>query len=103
VVARHVPERTCVACRHQQPKRLLVRIVRAADGRVAVDPTGKRSGRGAYLCREAACWETGLRKDLLARALKTTLSSEDRSALDGQAASIVEGRSEDRQATVQKE
>ena len=104
MVARHVPERTCIACRQQRPKRLLVRIVRSVDGQVAVDPTGKRSGRGAYLCRQAACWQAGLRKDLLARALKTTLSGEDRSALEGEAARIAESRLEERDATVvQKE
>src|ERR671916_796064 len=50
---RHIPERTCVACRSPRPKRELVRVVRAPDGTVTVDDTGKKSGRGAYLCRRA--------------------------------------------------
>jgi predicted RNA-binding protein YlxR (DUF448 family) len=47
-----------------------VRIVRAPDGGVTIDPTGKRSGRGAYLCESADCWQAGLRRGVLPRALK---------------------------------
>ena len=78
---RHVPERTCIACRQARAKRALVRVVRRTDGSVAVDPTGKQSGRGAYLCQDPACWRAGLRKDVLGRALKTTIASADRDAL----------------------
>ncbi|MBC8078429.1 MAG: YlxR family protein, partial [Chloroflexales bacterium] len=51
---RHVPQRTCVACRRTDAKRGLLRLVREADGRVALDPSGKRNGRGAYLCHSPA-------------------------------------------------
>src|SRR5439155_18913344 len=47
---KHIPERSCVACDTVRPKRHLVRLVRTADGRVEVDPTWRKSGRGAYLC-----------------------------------------------------
>ncbi len=67
---RHVPQRTCVACRLTGDKRGLVRIVRAPDGSVSIDPTGKRSGRGAYLCHTPACWEAALKRGVLPRALK---------------------------------
>jgi uncharacterized protein len=80
--ARHVPQRTCVGCREEQPKRALVRIVRAADGRVAVDATGKVAGRGAYLCTRSACWAMAFERGALARALRTTLVPEDRAALE---------------------
>ena len=85
---RHVPERTCVACRTQQPKRELVRIVRTVTGDVVIDPTGKASGRGAYLCRQASCWQTGLARDSLARALKTSISPADRASLEAFAANL---------------
>ena len=88
MVQRHVPERTCVACRAPKPKRSLVRIVRRTDGSVVVDPTGKQSGRGAYLCQDPACWKAGLRKDALGRALKTTVTPVDREALERFAASL---------------
>lgn len=67
---RHVPQRTCVACRQGRAKRELVRIVRGVDGSVQVDPTGKKSGRGAYLCNQPECWAAGLTRGVLARALK---------------------------------
>ena len=67
---RHVPQRTCVACRQGRDKRDMVRIVRTVAGSVEIDPTGKKSGRGAYLCRDARCWQTGLKRGALTRALK---------------------------------
>ena|SRR5690349_14543751 len=78
---RHIPQRTCVACRSERPKREMVRIVRAPDGAVGVDPTGKRSGRGAYLCLQPNCWQTALKRHALDKALKTELSAADREAL----------------------
>jgi predicted RNA-binding protein YlxR (DUF448 family) len=59
----------------------MVRIVRAPDGAVSVDPTGKRSGRGAYLCLLPACWQQALKRRALDKALKTELSAADREAL----------------------
>ncbi len=70
---RHVPQRTCVACREQTAKRTLTRIVRTPEGSVVIDPTGKMNGRGAYLCERRDCWEKGLSKGLLARALNVEL------------------------------
>jgi len=67
---RHVPQRTCVACRQTNAKRQLVRVVRAPDGSVTIDPSGKRSGRGAYLCDALECWQAGLKRGALTRALK---------------------------------
>ena len=78
---RHIPERTCVACRSLRPKREMVRVVRAPDGAVTIDPTGKKSGRGAYVCRLRECWQTALRRKALDHALKTELAAADREAL----------------------
>ena len=52
---RKIPVRRCVGCNAQKPKRELVRVVRSPDGNVSVDLTGKKAGRGAYLCPSAAC------------------------------------------------
>src|SRR5215208_875372 len=76
--ARRTPQRTCVACRSQDGKRQLVRIVRSGEGRVEVDETGKRAGRGAYLCHRPACWQDALKKGRLDAALKVKLSADDR-------------------------
>ena len=78
---RHIPERTCVACRSLRPKREMVRVVRTTAGAVEVDPTGKRSGRGAYLCPARECWQLALQRKALERALKIELSEPDRAAL----------------------
>ena len=78
---RPTPQRTCIACRSTTGKRELVRIVRTPAGAVELDPSGKKAGRGAYLCRSADCWETGLKKDRLSNALRTTISNEDRQRL----------------------
>lgn len=81
--------RMCIACRRSDTKRGLLRLVRDPGGRVALDPTGKRAGRGAYLCHEPACWEQGLKRHALARALRIeTLQQEDREALERFAQSL---------------
>src|SRR5512135_2950811 len=54
---KHVPQRTCIACHTVRSKRDLIRIIRTTANRVEADATGKRSGRGAYLCRQRECWE----------------------------------------------
>jgi uncharacterized protein len=51
----HIPMRTCAVCREVRPKRSMTRMVRAADGSIAPDPTGKANGRGTYVCDKAAC------------------------------------------------
>ena len=78
---RHVPQRTCIACRLQEGKRELVRIVRTPDGRVEVDTTGKANGRGAYLHSDRACWEKALKRGTIAVALKITPAKDDVEAL----------------------
>ena len=80
---KHVPQRTCIACRRTDAKRGLMRLVRDAEGHVALDPTGKRTGRGAYLCHDPACWDQALKRNGLARALRIdALLPEDRLALE---------------------
>ncbi len=75
---RHVPQRTCVACRQTSAKRQLVRIVRTPDGRVTVDPSGKLSGRGAYVCELPTCRQAALKQGgPLSRALKVETIPED--------------------------
>ncbi len=87
---RHQPQRSCVACRATTAKRELVRIVRLPTGAVEVDPTGKKSGRGAYLCRRVACWEEAVKRNRISKALRITLSEESKAALRAFAATIPE-------------
>jgi predicted RNA-binding protein YlxR (DUF448 family) len=85
---RHVPQRTCVACRTTEAKRGLVRVVRTATGAVEVDETGKKPGRGAYLCRTRECWDKALKGKVLEYALKTAITAEDKTALQAYAATL---------------
>jgi len=78
---RRLPQRTCVGCGTVTSKREIVRVVRTPEGRVVPDPTGKKPGRGAYLCAKEECWEAGLRKGRLERSLKVTVSPDDAAAL----------------------
>ena len=80
---KRIPLRTCVACRKVRPKRELVRLVRISNGSVEVDATGKKAGRGAYLCSVQKCWETGLKSGRLEYTLRTTLTQGNRGQLSG--------------------
>jgi predicted RNA-binding protein YlxR (DUF448 family) len=70
---RAAPSRSCVACRTSRDKRDLLRVVRAPDGAVAYDASGRANGRGAYVCRDEACITTATGKGNLAHALEATL------------------------------
>lgn len=74
---KHTPQRRCVVCRETAAKRTLTRLVRTAEHGVQIDPTGKVNGRGAYLCDNPDCWERASKSDILAKALRTTLTAED--------------------------
>ena len=52
---RKIPTRKCIGCGEQKPKRDLVRIVRSKEGDISMDMTGKKNGRGAYICRSEDC------------------------------------------------
>jgi predicted RNA-binding protein YlxR (DUF448 family) len=74
---KHVPLRSCIACRESKPKRELVRVVRVSDDRVEVDRTGKKNGRGAYFCPAVECWELGRKRRALNHGLSMTVSPEN--------------------------
>ena len=65
-----IPIRQCTGCREQKPTTELIRVVRSPEGEVSLDFRGKAPGRGAYLCRDAAC----LKKAMKSRALERSLS-----------------------------
>ncbi len=86
---KHIPQRMCIACRQGDAKRALVRLVRVPEGRVEIDLTGKRNGRGAYLCRARACWEMALKRHSIERALHLDmLHPADRESLEQFAGSL---------------
>lgn len=79
---KHIPLRTCICCHETRPKRELLRVVRTPDGHVLIDATGKKSGRGAYLCARLSCWENAMKKKRLEQEFEQPLSEEDRAGLE---------------------
>lgn len=81
VTPKHVPERTCIACHEVKPKRELVRLVYSPGGVVEVDSSGRKPGRGAYLCQSPECWQKGVNKGKLEHALRGKIDAENRARL----------------------
>jgi uncharacterized protein len=79
--AKHIPQRTCIACRKTNAKRQLVRLVRLDGDRVEIDLTGKKSGRGAYLCTDRECWDNAIKAGKLEYALHTKLKLDNKETL----------------------
>ena len=71
---RKIPMRMCVGCREMKEKRTLIRIVRTPEGKTLIDPTGKKSGRGAYVCRSPECLRRAIRQKQLERQLQVNLT-----------------------------
>src|SRR3989304_599970 len=86
---KHVPRRTCVGCGTVTAKRALIRVVRAAQGQVQADPTGKKPGRGPYLCANPRCWDQALKGGRLERSLKAKLSPQDVDSLRSFARNLI--------------
>lgn len=91
---KHVPQRTCIACRQVAGKRALLRLVRTENG-VEVDPTGKLPGRGAYLHPYQACWRAVMRGGRIEQALRTRLSEENRQQLLAYMATLPESEADE--------
>lgn len=73
---RKIPERMCTACRVKKPKKELVRIVRSPEQEITIDFTGKKPGRGAYICAHPECLTKAKKSKSLDRALEVNIGSE---------------------------
>ncbi|MGM9933954.1 RNase P modulator RnpM [uncultured Clostridium sp.] len=71
-----IPLRMCTGCMEMKPKKELIRIVKTPEGEVCVDLTGKKSGRGAYVCKSIECLEKSFKAKRLSRNLDTPISEE---------------------------
>jgi predicted RNA-binding protein YlxR (DUF448 family) len=74
-INKHIPMRTCLVCRKVRPKRELIRLVRSTDGRVEFDISGKKNGRGAYLCSE--CQGIKLKDSQIKHSFRTTITPDN--------------------------
>lgn len=75
-MGKHVPERMCVGCRESYPKPDMIRIVRSPEGAFDLDDTGKKQGRGAYICRKLSCLREAKKKRALDRSFKANVTDE---------------------------
>ena len=82
---RKIPMRMCVGCREMKPKKELLRVVRTPEGEVLIDPTGKKSGRGAYICASSDCLARARKQRQLERAFECAV---DAAAYEGLEASV---------------
>jgi uncharacterized protein len=73
---RKIPQRKCVACQEMMPKKELIRIVRSPEGGILIDLTGKKPGRGAYLCGKVNCFKLAKKSKAFERALKVPVSAD---------------------------
>ena len=81
---RKIPMRMCVGCREMKPKRELLRVVRSPEGEISFDLTGRKPGRGAYVCRSVECLNQAIRKKQLERAFSAPVSESVRECLASQ-------------------
>ena len=71
-----IPMRQCLGCNEHKPKRELLRVVRTPEGEIVLDFTGKKSGRGAYICRDVKCLRRARKSGRIARSLNVTVPDE---------------------------
>lgn len=71
-----IPQRKCVGCNEMKDKKELLRIVRSPEGEISLDMTGKKNGRGAYVCPNPECITKAVKEKRLERALEKSISQE---------------------------
>lgn len=74
--SKKIPMRSCVGCKESKNKSELIRVIKTPEGDVAVDCTGKRNGRGAYICPSVECLKKAQKTKALSRSLNTTIPEE---------------------------
>ena len=79
-----IPQRQCVGCRTMKDKKALIRVVRTPEGQIVLDATGKKSGRGAYVCPDPACLKKARKSRALERAFSLEIPDEVYDALETQ-------------------
>ena len=81
---RKIPMRMCVGCREMKPKKELLRVVRSPEGTVSIDATGRKPGRGAYVCDDVECLRRARKSRALERALDCKIDEAVFDALEAQ-------------------
>lgn len=83
-ITKKMPERRCVGCGNPFPKKELVRVVKTPEGSIELDVTGKKSGRGAYVCRNIDCLVKARKAKRLERSLSTSIPEDVSASLEAE-------------------
>lgn len=75
-MGKNIPLRKCIGCEEMIGKKGLLRVVRDKEGNISLDQTGKKSGRGAYICKDKACFLMARKKKAFERSLKCEIPDE---------------------------
>ena len=78
-----IPMRRCLGCMESKPKKELIRIVKNKDGEISLDKTGKKQGRGAYICGNIACLEKAIKSRRIEKEFETKIDEEIYATLRG--------------------
>ena len=79
-----IPERKCVGCNESKPKTELIRVVRSPEGVISLDFTGKKSGRGAYICKNINCLRKARKAKRIERALECEIPNDVYDAIEAE-------------------
>ena len=71
-----VPQRTCIGCKEIKPKKELLRIVKSSENDISIDTTGKKNGRGAYICKNEKCLDMAIKNKRLSREFEMAIPAD---------------------------
>ena len=86
-----VPVRRCIACLEMKAKRELIRVVKSPEGEIPLDETGRKNGRGAYLCKDPSCFRKAQKSKALNREFKTEIPDDIYQLMEKQLEECIEG------------
>ena len=79
-----IPMRMCLGCGEMRPKRELIRVVKSKEGDISLDLTGKKSGRGAYICKSVECFEKARKARKFERSFSCMISEDIYKSMEGE-------------------
>ena len=89
-MSKKIPMRMCVGCRQMKEKKEMIRVLRTQEGEICIDTTGKKNGRGAYICKNSQCLQMAVRNHGLERSFKMSIPKETAELLEKEMERIAE-------------
>ncbi len=89
-MSKKIPMRMCVGCRQMKEKKEMIRVLRTPENEICIDTTGKKNGRGAYICRNPQCLQMAVRNHGLERSFKMSIPKETAESLEKEMEQIAE-------------